>query len=250
MLKRILLGAAVLCAAGSAAAQYGRCSYTPLQDAIRTARSEQQIQELINKGVRLDEQTRCGGSLLQLAIVRGNPAVISLMLRQNPELARTPVALSPFPIQGAPAEVPVLMFAARYAVRPEIVTGLINAGASATELDKNGENILWYLSKNPVLVDTELADQLRDVLLYQPKSVETPTLSAAPQRAAVARQPQPQPQPPSQPHALPQSTLSVPAPSPTPMPTPAVQAVPLGSPIVPSRAQPVELVEKSMPVRL
>ncbi len=243
MFQKFIVCGLAACVATGVGAQYSRCSYTPLQDAVRTARNEQQIQELITKGVRLDEQTRCGGSLLQLAIVRGNPGIINLMLRQNPDLARTNVSLSPFPIQGAPAEVPVLMFAARYAVRPEIVTGLINAGASATELDKNGENILWYINKNPVLVDTDLSDQLRDVLLYQPKSVETPTIAGAPQqRTAVARPPQPQPQ--AQPQSLPQSTLTL------PQPTPAASVVPVGAPIVPSRAQPVELVEKPMPVRL
>lgn len=220
MFKQVLICGAVLGIVGSAFAQYNRCSYTPLQDAIRTARNEQQIQDLISKGVRLDEQARCGGSLLQLAIVRGNPGIVNLMLKQNPELAKTPVRLDYFPIQGAPAEVPVLMFAARYAVRPEIITGLINAGAAATELDKNGENVLWYINKNPVLVETDLSDKLRDMLLYQPKPVATSTVAAVNQAA------------------------------PAPSVSPSSPIAPLGSPVVPARAQPLELVEKAMPVKL
>ncbi len=178
MMKKILaLGTmgifvAMACVVEAAPRGKGQCSYSPLQEFIRTIRSEEQIHQLIEKGIDLNAKTKCGGSILQLAIRRGNPQVVKALLEAKVDF-ESPVSLEGFQIQGAPKEVPLLMFAAYYAPRPDIFRLFISAGSDVTELDANGENVLWYMRQNPVLNDTELYDEVNAILLYQTAKKKT-----------------------------------------------------------------------------
>lgn len=162
----ILAGPALGAARGK-----GECSYTPLQEFIRSVRSEAEIRQLIDKQVNLNVKPKCGGSIMQLAIQRGNPQVVKALLEANVDIESN-VSLDSFPIQGAPKEIPLLMFAAYYSPRPEIISLLMQAGVDVSILDSNGENVLWYMRQNPVLRDTDIYDEVNAILLYQTKNFE------------------------------------------------------------------------------
>ena len=141
------------------------CAYSPLQNLIRNVRKADEIVALMNRGVVFSEKTRCGGSLMQLAILRGNPQVLQALLNQDPSRANEIVDLQAFPIQGAPKEVPLVLFAAYYAPNDQMIRLLVNAGADASKTDQTGRNLLWYMEQNPVLRNTDLYDELNDRLL-------------------------------------------------------------------------------------
>ena len=164
-MKKILLASLCLLAF-PAVAQRAECALTPLQNLIVNARGDEEIKTLINKGVVFDEQVRCGGSLMQLAVRRGNAAVLKAILEQDRRRAEEMVSLDAFPIQGAPKQIPLILFAAYYAPNNQIVELLMAAGAQISVVDDLGRNILWYLNKNPVLRNTALQDDLNTKLLY------------------------------------------------------------------------------------
>ena len=141
------------------------CAYSPLQNLIRNVRKADEIVALMNRGVIFSEKTRCGGSLMQLAILRGNPQVLQALLNQDPSRANEIVDLQYFNIQGAPKEVPLILFAAYYAPNDQMIRLLVNAGADAAKTDLTGRNLLWYMEQNPVLRNTDLYDELNDRLL-------------------------------------------------------------------------------------
>ena len=141
------------------------CAYTALQMKVQTARSQEEIQALINKNVVFDEVTRCGGSLLQLAIRRGNPGVLAAILGQDDSRANNMEKLDAFPIPGVTGEIPILLFAGYYAPNEDMVKLLVNAGADITATDSNGRSLLWYMQHNPVLRNTALYDELNEHIL-------------------------------------------------------------------------------------
>ncbi len=166
-MKKVLLLSVCLMAAMPAFAQKGgECALSAFQMLISNIRDVGEIQDLIAKGVPLEEQVRCGGSLMQLAIRRGNPQVLEAMLRQDQRRANGMVALDAFPIAGAPKQIPLILFAAYYAPNKDMVELLMAAGANVTVTDDYGRNVLWYLGKNPVLKNTKLQDELNQSLLY------------------------------------------------------------------------------------
>ena len=185
MKKLLLVSACMMVSLPVCAQRYGDCAYTLLQNLVMNARSAEEIQAPISRGVAFDEQVRCGGSLVQLAIRRGNPDVLQAILQQDQKRASAIVDLSAFPIQNGPKQIPVILFAAYYAPNKEIVQLLMAAGADINVSDDGGRNILWYLDKNPVLKNTALVDEIQKNLLYG---------MAAPQNAAPAQQQQAAPQ--------------------------------------------------------
>lgn len=188
MKKIFLATAAIICLAAmtvSAAPHRnnsGVCSYSPLQDLIRNARSGKDLQPILGGRVDLNAPVKCGGTILQLAIRRGNPEVVKLLL-ENGVSVKEDVSLDDFSIAGAPNKVPLLMFAAYYSPRQDILNLVISAGADMTAVDSNGENVLWYLDKNPVLQNTAISDAVKEALLFniQPKATAQPNnIGAAP----------------------------------------------------------------------
>lgn len=142
------------------------CAYSPLQNLIRNVRKADEIVALMNRGVVFSEKVRCGGSLMQLAILRGNPQVLQALLQQDPGRANEMVGLQAYPIGGAPKEIPLLLFAAYYAPNADMVRLLVNnGGADISKTDDYGRNLLWYMDQNPVLRNTDLYDELNTRML-------------------------------------------------------------------------------------
>lgn len=190
-MKKLLFLTVCLLALPVMAQKSNECALTPLQDLIVNARSDTEIKELIARGKVTDEPVRCGGTITQLAIRRGNPDVLRAILEQNRDRASAIVSLDAFPILGAPKQIPTILFAAYYAPNRLIVDYLKSAGADISVTDDFGRNLLWYLNKNPVLRNTELQDELNKELLFglkmdqppiqQPNAVNAPTNQMPPE---------------------------------------------------------------------
>ena len=204
-MKKILLLSACLIAMPAMAQKVADCALTPLQNLIVNARGAEEIQTLISRGVIFDEQVRCGGSLVQLAIRRGNPDVLEAILRQDQNRANAMVSLEAFPIVGAPKQIPVILFAAYYAPNKNIIDLLVAAGANIAATDDLGRNLLWYMNKNPVLRNTALQDDLNNKLLYGMVVAQNPDQVAAMQQQQ-GRQPIQQQRAPQQPLTAPSAS--------------------------------------------
>ena len=165
-MKKFLLLTVCLLTVPAMAQRSGECAYTPLQNLIINARNADQIQNLMQQGVIFDEQVRCGGSLMQLAIRRGNVQVLDAIVHQDPKRVNATVSLDAFPIQGAPKQIPLILFAAYYAPNKDIISLLVANNADISVVDDYGRNLLWYMDKNPVLKNTALTDELNTRLLY------------------------------------------------------------------------------------
>ncbi len=167
-MKKTLISLAALMMTMPVVAAEDSCAYSPLQNLIRNVRSVNEINELLQRGVVFDEKVRCGGSLTQLAILRGNPDVLQAILNQDRARANAMVVLdysSKSSYGNDTKEVPVILFAARYAPNPEVVQKLVEAGADITRTDSQGRNLLWYIEQNPVLRNTALSDRLNSMML-------------------------------------------------------------------------------------
>ncbi len=135
------------------------CVYHPLQDIVRSARSEKDIEPWIKDQINFNIDFRCGGSILQLAVMRGNPQILKILLEQGGVNPNELVSNEAFPIKGAPKVIPISFFAAFYAPRADILNLFMEyAEDSIYQTDMNGQNILWYLEQNPVLRNTALSD--------------------------------------------------------------------------------------------
>ncbi len=273
-MKKILLGAVVaMCLITTTSwavpnrNNSGICSYSPLQDLIRNARSGKDLEPILGGRVDLNAPVKCGGTILQLAIRRGNPEVVKLLL-ENGVSAKEDVSLDGFSIAGAPNKVPLLMFAAYYSPRQDILNLIISAGADMTAVDANGENVLWYLDKNPVLQNTAISDNIKNALLFniQPKATaQANNVGTAPiQPVQAVRQNNAQGMPAVQP--APQMIISKQPDGSVGIPAEVLQAAgvvpssssgasggiaqPTMQPIGQQNMQrPVELVEPSMPIK-
>ena len=156
------------------------CAYSPLQNLIRTVKSADEIVALMNQGVSFNQPVNCGGSLMQLAILRGNPQVLQVLLQKDPSQANQMVSLDSFQIPGAPQEIPLILFAAYYSPNADMFRHLVNIGkADISVTDASGRNLLWYMDQNPVLRSTDLYDTLNKQLLYGLASRTRPTFQLA-----------------------------------------------------------------------
>ena len=164
-MKKMLFMMVCLLASTMAMAEF-ECAYTPLQVRVAKARSRADIQDLVDRGINIEEDTKCGGSLLQLAVRRGEPGVLAAILQQDMARANSMEKLDAFPIPGVTGQIPLLLFAGYYAPNKEIVRLLLDAEASVTATDDKGRNVLWYMQYNPVLRNTDLYDQINEQILY------------------------------------------------------------------------------------
>ena len=141
------------------------CSYSPLQQVIRTARTEEDVMKLINNNVNLNIHPKCGGNVYQLAILRGNSAVVNALIENSKLPVDVLVSNTDYPIPGAPKEIPLAFFAAYHAPSINIMQLILNAGVDIMATDSRGETILWYLNQNPVLLNTDLVDHVTEKLI-------------------------------------------------------------------------------------
>ncbi|MBQ9090621.1 MAG: hypothetical protein IJY58_06195 [Alphaproteobacteria bacterium] len=149
------------------------CSYSPLQQVIRFARTVEDIEKRMNDGVNFKVAPRCGGNVLQLATLRGNTDIFELLLRQGNFDLDIKVSNADYPIIGAPKEIPLAFFIAHYAPNKDIMRLLMDSDVDLLGVDDKGETILWYLNKNPVLMYTDVSDELTDRLLKANPSKES-----------------------------------------------------------------------------
>ncbi len=141
------------------------CSYSPLQQVIRTARTEEDVMKLINNNVNLNIRPKCGGNVYQLAILRGNSSIVKALIENSKLPVDVFVSNTDYPIPGAPKEIPLAFFAAYHAPSVSIMQLILNSGVDIMATDARGETILWYLNQNPVLLNTELVDQVTEKLI-------------------------------------------------------------------------------------
>lgn len=153
---------------------FAECTYTPIQEIILSARSEKPILELAKKNTNFLQKQTCGGSILQLAILRGNPTVLKALL-ENGAITQEKVSLKEFPIKGAPEEIPLILFAAYYAPNTYMLSLLMQAGFSVLEKDSFGNTIVWYLKQNKVLHHTDLEEKIKEILISPTSSQEETT---------------------------------------------------------------------------
>ena len=140
----------------------GECPYTLYQKTIRDARDEKEIERLIKEeNLWFDEETPCGGSLMQLAVLRGNPNVLITLLNQDNKRANEVKPIEEFNIPNAPQQLPIILFAAYYAPNASIVNALLSAGADFLVKDEAGRDITWYMDQNPVLRETQFYDDVK-----------------------------------------------------------------------------------------
>lgn len=220
MKKLLFLSASCLLVLPVMAQRTADCALTPLQNLIVNARGAEEVQSLIARGVIFDEQVRCGGSLMQLAIRRGNPDVLEAIVRQDQNRVNAMVSLEAFPIAGAPKQIPLILFAAYYAPNKQMVDLLVAAGANIAATDDFGRNVLWYLNKNPVLRNTALEDDLNNKLLYGMVAAQN-----ADQTANLQNRTQPMPQTQQR-----QVAKQQPAQTQAPAPTPTAEQAPTTNP--------------------
>ncbi len=172
-LLAIALIGTCFCSMDVSAAARKDCSYSPLQDIIRTARDEKDIQKLLEQNVNFNMVPRCGGDVLQLAIMRGNPQVLKVLLESADLSVDKMVPNVDYPIEGAPKEIPFLAFAAYYAPRADMMNLVLQASENVFVEDARKESLLWYMRRNPVLMNTALYDDIRmKFLLNQTKKDE------------------------------------------------------------------------------
>ncbi len=178
-MKKILLTTALglfLSSAGYAVNPV--CTYTQDQEIIRSAEYIADVAVLGNDTNRINAVNPCGGSLLQLAILRNNPDIIKYLLENG---ADTNALIS---IKGyeadfdpkTPADIPVLLFAARYIAHGDTLQVLLNHELDARIVDANGHDIFWYFNQNPALRESYITKGGVDQLVSYKKMFgsETP----------------------------------------------------------------------------
>ncbi len=161
-----LLGLSLLNTPVSAAPKV-ECSFSPLQQVIRSARKAEEIEKLINDNVNLNAKFRCGGNVLQLATLRGNAEIFQLLIQKGNLPLNTEVSNTDYPIPGAPKSYPLAFFIAYHAPSQDIMNIFMQSGAKMLDTDDRGETILWYLDQNPVLMNTDVYDALMQQLLMK-----------------------------------------------------------------------------------
>lgn len=146
------------------------CSYSLLQETIRSANDVKEVKALVDRQVNLNAPVRCGGTLVQLAVLRGNPQILAELINGGAD-TQTPVDTETFGLVGVPKTLPLILFGARVSPNAETFQVLLDAELDVSQADENGETILTYLDKNPVLRETALIQTIEEKLLYAPSAV-------------------------------------------------------------------------------
>lgn len=130
------------------------CTYTKDQEIVRSAENLQDIRRLPSS-VNVNAENPCGGTLLQLAVIRGNPSIFNYLADMNGNF-NAKVSLAGYEIPDAPDTIPFVLFAARYSSSSSIIDYMINKGADFKVKDSKGHDVFWYFDQNPVLRQTYL----------------------------------------------------------------------------------------------
>ena len=160
-MKKILLTTTLCLFAVSVMA--AECNYSKEQEIVRSAENFAEIEAL---GDDFDANAifPCGGTLSQLAVLRGNLSTLNYLEEHGADF-KGDVSLKGYEIPGAPSSIPFPLFVARYAPNSEIMDSLINGGMDFKVKDSLGHDVFWYFDKNPVLRNTYLTKKGWDSLL-------------------------------------------------------------------------------------
>ena len=146
-MKKVLLTTAICLFSISAMAL--DCAYAPRQQIVRDAENWGEIEALGDK-FDPNEKFLCGGTLSQLALLRGSLPSMSYLYERGADFSAM-VPMAGYEIPGAPAEIPFPLFAARYSPNSQIIDVMLNSGIDFTVKDSAGHDVFWYFDKNPVL---------------------------------------------------------------------------------------------------
>lgn len=160
-MQKILLASTISLFAVSAFAL--DCAYAPEQEIVRSAENYDEIREL---GDSFDPNATypCGGTLAQLAVLRGNLDTLNYLHAYGADFNGT-VSLKGYEIPGAPIEIPFPLFVARYAPNSQIMDVMINSGVDFHVKDSKDHDVFWYLEQNPVLRRSYLTKKGWDSLM-------------------------------------------------------------------------------------
>ena len=160
-MKKILLTSVLCLMALPVMAQ--NCQYTKEQEIVRSAENMKEIEALGNK-FNANAVFPCGGTLSQLAVLRGNFDSLAYLYVHGANF-NAMVPLKDYPIAGAPEEIPFPLFAARFAPNSAIIDSMINNGINFKVKDSLGHDVFWYFEQNPVLRRSYLTKKGWDSLL-------------------------------------------------------------------------------------
>ena len=152
-MKKILLATALILISTHVYAVNPDCKYTQDQQIVRDAEYIADMEVLGTDKKRINAHNSCGGTLLQLATLRGNIDVIQYLLTHGAD-TDTPVSIKGYEAdfdEDTPDEIPLIMWAARYAQHGEIFQAFLNHEINAFVKDSEDHDIYWYLEQNPVL---------------------------------------------------------------------------------------------------
>lgn len=152
-MKKILLATALILISTHTYAVNPKCKYTQDQQVVRDAEYIKDMEILGSDKKRINAVNSCGGTLLQLATLRGNPDVIQYLLTHGAD-TDTPVSIKGYEAdfdEDTPDEIPLIMWAARYAQHGEIFQAFLNHEINAFVKDSEDHDIYWYFEQNPVL---------------------------------------------------------------------------------------------------
>ena len=152
-MKKIGIMLGMLCFSTSVLAL--ECEYAPAQRAARDAEIKTELKEMLPADVDLNATYPCGGTVAQLAILRGNPDNMEYLLANGLD-PNAEVSLKDFKIPGAPDKIPLPLFAAYYSPASPIIDIMIEYKADFHAVDSLGHNVFWYFEQNPVLRNSYL----------------------------------------------------------------------------------------------
>lgn len=160
-MKKVLLMSVMCLTAMSASAL--DCVFAPEQEIVRSAENLMDIEKL-GKDFDANKTFECGGTLGQLAVLRGNIDLLGYLFVYGDADFNQDVSLNGYEISGAPNMIPFPLFVARYAPNSQIIDTLLNNGVDFKVKDSLDHDVFWYFEQNPVLRRTYLTKKGWDSL--------------------------------------------------------------------------------------
>ena len=149
MQKKWIVGIIGLTLIGGVSVQAEECRYATNQEIVRRAENMNEIRGLGDQ-FDVNEEFPCGGSLIQLAVLRGNVDTFPYLVRHGVDLNMA-VSTKEFDMPDTPDMIPFPLFAARFAPNSALIDYMLNNGADFKVKDAYGHDALWYFEQNPVL---------------------------------------------------------------------------------------------------
>lgn len=179
-MKKILLTTAVCLMAFPTWAQ--TCQYAPEQEIVRSAENYKEITRL-GDNFDANKQYPCGGTLSQLAVLRGNLESLFYLYEHGADFQANVPLTGGFEIAGAPNVIPFPLFVARYSPNSQIVDTMLNSDIDFKVKDSMGHDVFWYFEQNPVLRRSYLTKKGWDSLISTNELVRQMTEEKRAERA-------------------------------------------------------------------